>query len=201
MAHVRPPAFPPRVVGLIGDLFPLKNHLELVELVRRLRNRGLDVEGLLVGRAHTGEKAAIDDYAAAVLAAADDPQSHVRLVSATPERMPDVMAEIDVLCHLSTIPETFGRVCAEAMAAGRPVIAYGHGAVAEIVLAGRTGMLCPPGDLSAVETAFVRMHNDESAFRQMSLDAQAHAVSQYGQGQQGATIADALVELARQSPR
>lgn len=197
MEHVPAPQSPPRVLGLIGDLFPLKNHLDVVRLVARLRERGLDAEGLLVGRAHTGEKAEIDEYAAAVLAAGEDPDSHVRVTSVAPEEIPRVMEQIDVLCHLSTIPETFGRVCAEAMAAGRPVIAFGHGAVAEIVLDGETGILCPPGDLDALEAAFLRLHADPEGFRAMSAAARHHAMSEYGPQQQQPTIADALVDFAK----
>jgi glycosyltransferase involved in cell wall biosynthesis len=43
--------------------------------------------------------------------------------------------------------ETFGQVVIEAYAAGTPVIASSHGAVAELVVPGRTGMLARPGDV------------------------------------------------------
>jgi glycosyltransferase involved in cell wall biosynthesis len=197
MATVPDPQAPPRTLGLIGDLFPLKNHLALVRLVERLRERGHDVQALLVGRPHTGEKESIDAFAAAVQAASDDPGTPVRLVSVTPDRIPAVMAEIDVLCHLSSIPETFGRVCAEAMAAGRPVIAYGHGAVAEIVLDGRTGVHSAPNDEGELVSAFERIAADPERFRELSRGAREHAVSQYGAGQRGTTIAEALAEFAR----
>jgi glycosyltransferase involved in cell wall biosynthesis len=195
-AQLAPPGAPPQVLGLIGDLFPLKNHLALVQVVRELRDRGFPVQGVLVGRDQIGEKNSIDDYARAVHAAADDPESLVRLISATPERMPEVMSDIDVLLHLSAIPETFGRVCAEAMAAARPVIAYDHGAVAEIVIDGATGALCAPGDVAAVESAFARMYEDPELFRRLSDGARRHAVSQYGEQQRSATIAEGLAEFA-----
>jgi glycosyltransferase involved in cell wall biosynthesis len=195
-AQLPPPAPPPHVLGLIGDLFPLKNHLALVQVVRSLRERGFSVEGVLVGRDQTGEKDSIDDYARAVHAAADDPESHVRLVSATPERMPEVISSIDVLLHLSTIPETFGRVCAEAMAAARPVIGYAHGAVAEVVIDGVTGALCTPNHTSAVERAFVELYEDQELFRRLSEQARSHAVREYGEDQRSPTIAEGLADFA-----
>ena len=191
-----PPRDPPRVLGLIGDLFPLKNHLAVFELVQRLRRRGFAVEGLLVGRDQTGEKRAVEEYARSVHAAADAPDSHVRVVAATPEQLPDVLAEIDVLLHLSTIPETFGRVCAESMAAGRPVVAFGHGAVAEIVRADETGFLCTPGDLDAVEAALVDIYEGNGMLRRLSAQAREYAQSEFGEGQTDRTIAEALVERA-----
>jgi glycosyltransferase involved in cell wall biosynthesis len=195
-ADVPAPRDPPRVVGLIGDLFPLKNHLAVFELVQRLRRRGFAVEGLLVGRDQAGEKRAVEEYARSVRAAADAPDSHVRVVAARPEQLPAVLAEIDVLLHLSTIPETFGRVCAEAMAAGRPVVAFGHGAVAEIVKADETGFLCPPGDLDAVETALVDIYEGNGMLRRLSTRAREYAYTEFGEGQTDRTIAEALVERA-----
>jgi len=63
------------------------------------------------------------------------------------------MACLDILVHCSTEPEPFGRVIIEGMAAGLPVVAYGHGAVPEIVLAGETGVLAPPRDVEALAQA------------------------------------------------
>src|SRR5262249_20375851 len=46
---------------------------------------------------------------------------------------PDVLAGIDVLMHTPTAPEPFGRVLAEAMAVGRPVVAARCGGIPEVV--------------------------------------------------------------------
>jgi glycosyltransferase involved in cell wall biosynthesis len=49
--------------------------------------------------------------------------------------------------------EPFGLVILEAMAAGRPVVAYNAGAASEIVDDGRTGILVPRGDVAALSGA------------------------------------------------
>lgn len=51
--------------------------------------------------------------------------------------------------------EPFGLVAAEAMAAGCPVIAYGRGALPEVVSNGETGFLIRPGDIDAAAKAVV----------------------------------------------
>lgn len=48
------------------------------------------------------------------------------------------------------IDEAFGLVMIEAMACGTPVIAFDKGAVKEIVVDGKTGFICPPGDLDCL---------------------------------------------------
>ena len=56
----------------------------------------------------------------------------------------------DVVVSASTRPEGFGRVIAEALAMGRPVIATEHGGANEIVEDGITGWLVPPDDAKAL---------------------------------------------------
>jgi glycosyltransferase involved in cell wall biosynthesis len=63
--------------------------------------------------------------------------------------------EFDVVVHFSTRPEPFGRVVAEAMACGVPVIAADSGGPREIVEDGRTGWLCPPSDVEALSRLLV----------------------------------------------
>jgi glycosyltransferase involved in cell wall biosynthesis len=67
--------------------------------------------------------------------------------------MPAAYMLADVVVSASTDPEAFGRVVAEAQAMGRPVIATDHGGAREIVRAGETGWLVPPGDAGALAEA------------------------------------------------
>jgi glycosyltransferase involved in cell wall biosynthesis len=186
------PSPPPRVLGLIGDLFPIKNHLGFVEVVQRLRASGQDVEGRIFGRdvSLTNPTA---EYVQAVRAASG---SDLRLTAVEPEDMPARVAELDLLLHLSAEPESFGRVCVEAMAAGRPVIGFDHGAVAEVIESERTGVLCPVNDLTAVELAVRRLRREVDLFTRMSETARSVARERWGPGQQRPLIADALAAFA-----
>ena len=51
--------------------------------------------------------------------------------------------------------EGFGIVCLEAMAAGRPVVASAVGGLRDLVVDGETGLLVPPGDVTALRAAAV----------------------------------------------
>ncbi len=58
----------------------------------------------------------------------------------------NLIGDADLLIMPSNCYETFGRVAAEAYAKGTPVIASDHGAPADIVDHGRTGLRFKPGD-------------------------------------------------------
>jgi glycosyltransferase involved in cell wall biosynthesis len=60
--------------------------------------------------------------------------------------VPPLMTACNLVVHTSTAPEPFGRVIAEAMLCGTPVIAADAGGAAELIEHGRTGWLSPPGD-------------------------------------------------------
>jgi glycosyltransferase involved in cell wall biosynthesis len=183
-------------LGLVGDLVELKNHLQAVELVRRLRARGHELRLLLVGRDVSGAVPRSRAYAELVReAVAAMPAAE--LVSALPERMPDQMARLDALLAITSVPESFGRVCVEAMAAGRPVIGYDHGGVAELVEDGRNGILCPPGDLAAVERAVEALASDPARAIAMGAVAREDAVARFSAAHdRGDTIGDALADFA-----
>jgi glycosyltransferase involved in cell wall biosynthesis len=81
----------------------------------------------------------------------------------------DVLPREDVLsgwghCLAAVVPsvwpEPFGLVAAEAMAAGKPVIASAVGGLAEVVDDGVTGIHVPPGDVTALRNALARIIAD-----------------------------------------
>jgi glycosyltransferase involved in cell wall biosynthesis len=87
--------------------------------------------------------------------------------------IPEVLALADVVVHCSTTPEPFGRVIVEAMAAGRAVVGADAGGVPEIIDAGITGVLVPPGDPAALADAVSDLLDDPAAAAAMAARAQA----------------------------
>ena len=90
----------------------------------------------------------------------DDPQS--------------VMSAIDVVVHASHLPEPFGRVIVEGMAAGRPVIASSEGAGPEIVRDGE-GLVIPPGEPGLLVDALLPLVTSGDVRKRMGESARAGA--------------------------
>jgi glycosyltransferase involved in cell wall biosynthesis len=67
--------------------------------------------------------------------------------------------------HCSTIPEPFGMVVVEGMAAGLPVIATAIGGPTEVIRDGEDGLLVPANDPSALAGAVTRLRSGDLAAR------------------------------------
>ena len=81
----------------------------------------------------------------------------------SPASVDDVEAELaamDVLVHASVIPEPFGQVVVEGMAAGLPVVAPAAGGPAEVITHERDGLLYPAGDGPALADGLRRIAAD-----------------------------------------
>ena len=135
------------VIGMCARFFPEKNHRQLIDAIRLLRNRGYPVKALLVGSGPT--QAAIADYAKE-----NGVLEHIVFVGHQQDVRPYTSAfDVGVLCSTH---ESAPLAVLEMMAMGLPVVVSNVGGAAEIVLAGETGFLFPVGDtrslVSSIET-------------------------------------------------
>ncbi len=88
------------------------------------------------------------------------------------------LASFDVLVHASVIPEPFGQVVLEGMAAGLAVIAPDEGGPAEVIADGETGCLFRSRDPHAL-TAAMRALNGDPAERERLGSAARRTVAAY----------------------
>ncbi|HQU15292.1 MAG TPA: glycosyltransferase family 4 protein [Gammaproteobacteria bacterium] len=137
-----------RVLTLPGRLTRLKGHGDFVELIGRLRHRGLPVHGIIVGGAGSrGWR-----YRNELIRARDAMglQDAITLLDHRAD-VREIYAVSDLVLSLSWQPESFGRTVLEALSIGVPVVGYDHGGVGEIL-----GRVFPAGrvparDLPALE--------------------------------------------------
>lgn len=91
------------------------------------------------------------------------------------ERPEDELRGLDVLVHASTIPEPFGQVVVEGMAAGLAVVAADAGGPAELIRDGHDGLLYPLGDQDALADCLRRLAADPSLRRRLGEAARRRA--------------------------
>lgn len=141
------------VIGKIARLFPLKGHEFLLRAAPEIVRRSPRVKFLLVGDGVLREQVEQEAAAAGI---AD------RLVFAglvPPERIPALLAAMDVLVHTS-LREGLARALPQALLAGRPVVSYDIDGAREVVLPDRTGLLLPPRSIEPLVEALTRLAND-----------------------------------------
>jgi len=81
--------------------------------------------------------------------------------------------------HPSLLPEPFGLVVIEAMAAARPVVATAHGGPLEMIEDGVSGYLVPPGDPIALAGKIAECLHDRAFSRAMGKRAQERALQMF----------------------
>jgi glycosyltransferase involved in cell wall biosynthesis len=75
------------------------------------------------------------------------------------EQIPEMLSVMDVLAH-TALYEGLPRVLAQALAMGKPCVAFDADGAREVVVPGETGYLVRPGDVAGVAAAVNRLLED-----------------------------------------
>lgn len=126
------------VIGMIARLFRLKGHDDLFAIAPELVRRCAHVKFLLVG---DGAWRGRFEHMAATLGLRD---RFIFTGLVPPHEVPRYVGVMDLLAHLS-LREGLPRALPQALAAGKPVVAYDCDGAGEVCFDGRTGFLVRPG--------------------------------------------------------
>jgi glycogen(starch) synthase len=191
-AAVPPFDLPMRFVCFFGRLERRKGIEPLAEALRDVLPHHPDVHAVLIGRDPHDEEGRLMARVEERLAPVRD---RVRLTGElTREEALAVVARAEVVL-LPSLWESFGYVCVESMALGRPVIASAAGGLADIVEDGRSGRLVPPGDGAALARALDDWLGDADARANVGAQA-AERADTFGTERVVARIEDVLQRAA-----
>ncbi|MFF9586324.1 glycosyltransferase family 4 protein [Streptomyces achromogenes] len=160
-----------RIVGYVGRLAPEK-HVELLSGVCGLPGVRVVVVGDGPSRGQLAEAL----------------PGAVFLGRRTGGELARIFASLDLFVHTGPF-ETFCQTVQEAMASGVPVVAPAAGGPLDLVAHGRTGLLVPPGDATAVQEAVRALAADPA--RRAAYGAAARASVE---GRTWAVVGDQLID-------
>ena len=104
--------------------------------------------------------------------------SHHFIGVVPPEQVREVIRQADVLLMASDV-EGCPRAVLEAMAEAKPVIATKVDGLNEMIQDGRTGRLCPSGDLDLYSAAIIELAADEQYRRRLGLSGKTEGERRY----------------------
>lgn len=169
-----------RLVGLVGRMVPIKDHLTFLRALALLDDPS--VHAVLVGGGETEPQ-----IRGAVSALGLGERVHLL---GWRRDLPAIYADLDVLALTSRNEGTPVAVI-EALCAGVPVVATAVGGVPDVLQGGRRGRLVPPGDPEALRAALRQLLDDGDARARAAEPARRDEVAaEYGIERLCATMAD-----------
>jgi len=156
-----------KVLVHVSNFRPVKNVLHVVEIFNRLLKAGMSLKLLLVG---DGPDRVPAEHRARKLGIYEE----IRFMGKQ-EAVEDILSIGDIFI-IPSGSETFGLAALEAMACEVPVVASNIGGLPELVIDGKTGFLCPEGDLDAFAEKTRLLLTDDALQRKMGKAARKRAV-------------------------
>lgn len=135
------------IIGTVGALFPVKGQRYLIEAFRIVRMKKAKVHLVILGEGQERESL---EQEAQRLGIGDS----VHLLGFRTDVLA-MLPQMDVFT-LPSLSEGLPLALLEAMAAMRPVVVTRVGGMPELVEDGKTGLLVPPGDASALAASLLR---------------------------------------------
>jgi glycosyltransferase involved in cell wall biosynthesis len=181
------------LLGVVAQLTPWKGQDTAIEVLRLLREQGVDAHLLLIGSAKFVSPSTRHDNAAYVAdlkrqIASAKLEDRVSWLGER-EDVPELVSALDALL-LPSWEEPFGRAVTEAMALRVPVLATEVGGPAEIVTNGLEGYLLDPRDPTAWARAIRRLARDSRLGREMGLAGRRRVEEGFTLDQHVASIVD-----------
>ncbi|MGA4578091.1 glycosyltransferase family 4 protein [Limisphaera sp. VF-2] len=154
------------LVGKVARLFKLKGHDDLLDVAPALVRKVPQLKFVFLG---DGAWRGRLEARVRALGLAE----HVRFVGLVPPaEIPAWMGILDVVVHLSR-REGLPRALPQALAAGKPVVAYACDGAPEVCRPGETGFLVTPGDRAGLEQAILRLLQDAGLRQRLGQQGRA----------------------------
>lgn len=192
---------PVPVIGMYSMLTPWKGQDVFLKGIAELRQRtDVPFRVILAGSAPDGDMA----YPAELKRLARELgldslvefRGHIRDVY-------PFLVTLDIAVHASITPEPFGRVVAEAMICGVPVIVSKAGGPSGYVKDGKTGLHATMGDPSALARCMQRLLENPALRRQLATEGQRYALHEFDPSRLGREMLNTyqqLVTIDRTAP-
>ena len=161
------------VFATLARLFPLKGYEDFIPLAIKLAKELPNVHYLIIGNGIMTESIKEQIRSEGV----EDRFSFAGLVP--PQEVYRYLALSNALVHFS-LREGLPRAAVQALASGKPVIAYALDGTPEVVITGETGYLLPPSDPVSAEQAMRDVVSDPEKAKKLGENGRKLVESKFG---------------------
>ncbi len=175
------------VIGKLARLAPLKGHDDLLEALSRILPEIPQARLLFVGGGARRQQ---------IESQARQMGLHTRVVFTglvPPEAVARYVGVMDCLAHLS-MREALSRALPQALAAGKPVVAYDFDGADEVCLDGQTGFLVRTGDVQQASLRLLQLACDPQLRHTLGERGREYVQTHFSAG----VLVDTLLNLYRQ---
>jgi glycosyltransferase involved in cell wall biosynthesis len=177
------------VIGKIARLAPLKGHADLLAALQALLPQCPNAVVLLVGDGSLRPQLEIQARALGLK------QKIVFAGLVPPDEVPRYVGVMDCLAHLSA-REALSRALPQALAAGKPVVAYDFDGADEVCRDGETGFLVRTGNVTTVTKRLLQLANDAPLRERLGRQGQQFVREHFGVEHMVDTLYHLYVKLA-----
>jgi glycosyltransferase involved in cell wall biosynthesis len=181
------------VVGKIARLFRLKGHDDLIDAAPETLRRHPPTKFLLVGDGAWRRRLE------GRIRARGLEKNFIFTGLVPPADMPRYVAVMDVVAHLSR-REGLARALPQALAAGRPVVAYDCDGANEVCISGQTGFLIRPGDVESLARRLAQLAGDGALRERLGRSGRELARGHFAVETMVEKIYMLYMELSRKEP-
>lgn len=156
------------VIGMIGRINAWKGQEDFIDAMEIVLKEIPNARALIVGGVYEGQewrRKELEDKIKKSIYYNRITMSDFRKDS------PNIHNLIDIFVLPSTNPDPLPTVILEAMACGKPVVAYRHGGVCEMVVDGFNGYFANVRDINDMASKIIKIANDENIRKKMGENA------------------------------
>jgi glycosyltransferase involved in cell wall biosynthesis len=164
-------------IAIVGRITPWKGQDLFLEAAARIRRKGIAAHFLIVGAPMFGSQDVAFEQQLRNFVVRNGMVDCVEFTGFVD--VPPLLRTLDVLVHASRIPEPFGQVIIEGMAAELPVVAIDSEATRDIVESGRNGLLVPAGDAAAMAQSLAELVTQPVLARQLGIAARIRVMENF----------------------
>jgi sugar transferase (PEP-CTERM/EpsH1 system associated) len=179
------------VVGTVGRLDPVKDHVTLLRAAEIALSRGVDLQLVIVGEGT--QRTTIER------ALAEKPELAQRTsLLGDVRNVAEWLNALDIFV-LSSLSEGMSNTLLEAMAVGVAAIATAVGGNRELIEDGSSGLLVPTGKPDALGNLLVNLAADQRRRRELGNNARARVVSRFSMDRMLKQYDDMYCDLLKQA--